>query len=245
MPDSQNNHRFLLLQVRNPDDPMCSQEVRCFARALGCSVDQIRPFDLLHHFPSLDELDQGDMILIGGSGHYGAVQDAPWLDRALEGLRQLHSLSKPMFASCWGFQAMSRALGGTVRKDVGHAELGTHKLFLTPEGERDPLFGPLGHTFYGQMGHEDRVVQLPADVVLLASTPLVEYQAYRLGDKPMYCTQFHPELNRENLVRRVEAYPEYVESVSGMTMDSFVSSCRDTPETETLLKRFIDLFLAE
>jgi len=33
--------RFLLLQARTPVDPMRPQEVRCFARALGCGLEQI------------------------------------------------------------------------------------------------------------------------------------------------------------------------------------------------------------
>ena len=33
--------RFMLFQVRNPDDAMREQEIDCFARAIGCDRNQI------------------------------------------------------------------------------------------------------------------------------------------------------------------------------------------------------------
>ena len=101
--------RYLLLQVRNSDDPMRGQEVNCFAKALAADVSQISVFDLLG--APLQEIDivDVDMILIGGSGHYSAAGEGRWLEVALESLRVIHDSRKPTFASCWGFQAMARA----------------------------------------------------------------------------------------------------------------------------------------
>ena len=52
MPAKRDGIRYLLLQVRNQDDPMRPQEVGCFARALGCEPTQIRTFDLLDGAPT-------------------------------------------------------------------------------------------------------------------------------------------------------------------------------------------------
>ena len=57
--------KFLLLQVRNPDDAMRSQEVRCFSRALKCAPEQIRVFDLLSGVPTVAQLDAVDVVLLG------------------------------------------------------------------------------------------------------------------------------------------------------------------------------------
>ena len=44
--------RYLLLQVRNHDDPMAGHEVECFARALGCETAHIREGEgELHAYP--------------------------------------------------------------------------------------------------------------------------------------------------------------------------------------------------
>ena len=233
--------QYLLLQVRNPDDPMRGQEVACFQRVLACNRDQLRPWDMLAEVPSQRELQRFDMVLLGGSGHYSATSGETWIEPILDCLRTLHARRQPTFASCWGFQAMARALGGSVIKDMSRAELGTHRLQLTDAGKADPVFGPLGDSFSGQMGHEDRVDRLPDDAILLASTDLVDNQAYRITGAPIYCTQFHPELNREDLIGRVQQYPEYIHRIAGIPPDRFDELLEDTPETERLLPRFVQL----
>src|SRR5262245_17020424 len=119
--------RYLLLQTRNAGDPMAAQEVQCFARALGRDAEAIEVHDLLSGAPSREKLLGSDMVLLGGSSHYSAASepDNPktplWLERALECLREIHALAKPTFASCWGFQAMARALGGECIHDQPNA----------------------------------------------------------------------------------------------------------------------------
>ncbi len=148
--------RYLLLQTRNPGDPMAAQEVRCFAKALECEISAISVFDLIGSAPSIDTLQQADMLLLGGSGHYSVATRAgnptepsghrphsPWINRTLDTLREIHRLAKPTFASCWGFQAMARAMGGQCVNDVPNAEVGTIELQLTDAGRTDPLFGAL------------------------------------------------------------------------------------------------------
>ena len=70
---------FLLLQVRNPDDAMREQEIACFARALKSEPRQIRVFDLLSGVPSVAQLDEVDVVLLGGSGDYSVAQGGEWL----------------------------------------------------------------------------------------------------------------------------------------------------------------------
>ncbi|MGH7202300.1 MAG: type 1 glutamine amidotransferase, partial [Planctomycetaceae bacterium] len=179
------------------------------------------------------------MVLLGGSGHYSATADGEWIDHALDSLRLVYDSKKPTFASCWGFQALARAMGGRVVTDPEHAEVGTHRLTLTEAGKKDPVFGPLGATFFGQMGHEDCVIELPPRAVLLASSERVKNQAYRFEDRPIYCTQFHPELTAADLMQRVACYPEYVEKIVGLPPERFRELVQDTPDTERLLPRFV------
>jgi GMP synthase (glutamine-hydrolysing) len=231
--------RYLLLQVRNADDPMRRQEIGCFARALRCSDDQIQVYDLLRGTPNVQHIDSADIVLLGGSGDYSVAQGGPWLSAALETMRQLHEQAKPTFASCWGFQAMAKALGGRVVTDESRAELGTHTAYLTPAGQADPVFESLGSRFPAQMGHQDIVEQLPDKAILLASTDRVESQAFTFPDRLIYCTQFHPELDRTAFLQRLHAYPQYVERIAGITNDEFEQHCDETLETSQLLARFV------
>ncbi len=233
--------RFLLLQVRNPDDAMRQHEIECFARGMCVAADQITVHDLLSGAPDAGIVARTDAFLFGGSGHYSAAGEGDWLERALDVLRSIHATGRPTFASCWGCQAMARAMGGRVIHDAGRAELGTYTLRLTEAGQSDPLFGPLGSTFSGQMGHEDLVIELPPKSTLLASTELVDVQAYRFDGLPIYCTQFHPELNRQDILDRVSAYPEYVQHISGQTLEEFSASVQETPHAENILQRFVRL----
>ena len=238
--------RYLLLQVRNHDDPMAGHEVECFARALGCETAHIREFDLLTGAPSAVELKRVDIVLLGGSGDYSVSKGGSWMPPALDAMRTLHATGKPTFASCWGFQAMTEALGGRVIADPDRAEVGTHAVYLTDPGREDPLFGPLaeaGESFPAQMGHEDVVDRLPDGAVLLAATSLSN-QAFYFPGKPIYCTQFHPELDRATLLDRLRKYPAYIERITGMGYDEFVDTCtRESPHTDALLPRYVKLVM--
>jgi GMP synthase (glutamine-hydrolysing) len=231
--------QFLLLQVRNSDDPMRQQEVSCFARALHCKPAQIGVFDLLSGFPTGADLEPYDVVLLGGSGDYSVAEGGPWLPPALAAMRELYDLNKPTFASCWGFQAMAKALGGEVVTDKNRAEIGAVEVHLTEAGRRDPLFAPLGDRFLAPMGHQDCVTKLPSQAVCLASSDKVANQAFCIPGKPIYCTQFHPELDRVALLQRLRAYPSYVEQISGKSIEEFSNDLKTTPQTDALLARFM------
>jgi GMP synthase (glutamine-hydrolysing) len=235
--------RYLLLQTRNANDPMRAQEVRCFARMLECDLSDIDVFDLLASALPTEQLQSADMILLGGSGQYSAAGESTWLERTFDAMRKIHRVAKPTFASCWGFQAMARALGGRCVNDLPNAEVGTIELTLTAAGRADPLFGELPPVFAAQAGHEDRVVELPPDAVLLASSSRVAEQAFRFTGRPIYCTQFHPELDRAAMLERLVAYPEYVARIARVPYDDFVQNLRETPEANSLLKRFAAMFI--
>ena len=64
-------------------------------------------------------------------------------------------------------------------------------------------------------------------------------QAWTLPGKPIYCTQFHPELNLAQLLDRLRHYPKYIKRITGLDYDAFVEQmCTDSRETDGLLARF-------
>ncbi|MHC4141884.1 MAG: hypothetical protein ACYSUF_08425 [Planctomycetota bacterium] len=68
----------------------------------------------------------------------------------------------------------------------------------------------------------------------------MENQAFRFPGKHIYCTQFHPELNRRTLLDRLRKYPSYVEEIGGMPYEEFTRNhCHESPHTEDLLLRFV------
>ncbi len=231
--------RFLLLQIRDPGDPMAEHERQAFCSALGIGSDQLEVSELTEGAPSAARIAAADMVLIGGSGQHSVAEgkEAPWLPGALRAMEQLHETGKPTFASCWGFQAMARALGGRVVRDPDLAELGVLPLRLTEEGLRDPVFSELGDPFRAVMGHEDSVVELPSGAVCLAFSSRVRYLAFRFEDRPIYGTQFHPELDLEGLLTRIRRYPRYQDL-------GLHESGGPSPGTLTLVRRVAELLLS-
>lgn len=235
--------KYLLLQIRDADDPIGAQEADVFANALDCNLEQLHVFDLLKGAPSHEMIDAADIVLIGGSGNYSAVGDEDWLHTAFATLRHLYDSRKPTFGICWGCQALARALGGETIHDPDNGELGAASVNATDQAAMDPLFAALGTAYTVFQGHEDRVSRLPDDAIVLASTENVPYQAFTFADRPIYATQFHPELDRDLFLERVQRYPYYVERITGQPYDAFEQSCGDADEARNLLKRFVDLMM--
>lgn len=235
--------RFLLLQARHADDPMRQQEHMAFTSRLGTDPEQIVCWDLLKGPPAFSLVASYDVLMMGGSGDFlVSDKDLPQFSAVLELLREVADRAHPTFASCFGFQCMVEALGGEIVYDAERTEVGTHELTLTHAGRDDPLLGGLPRSFLAQMGRKDRATRLPEEAVHLASSERCPYQAFRLPGKPVWATQFHPELsgdeNRERYIRYLNNYEQHVrEELHEDDMDRF----RPSPETEAMLPKFIEL----
>lgn len=221
---------------------MIAHEVSAFQRALAPFPAKITVFDLLGGRLRTADLAGADVVLLGGSGAYSAAVGGPWFPGALDSLRAVHASGVPAFASCWGFQAMAAAMGGRVVHDRSRAEVGTHEVFLTRAARSDPVFRSLPQSFAAQMGHEDLVDELPPRTTLLASSNVVVNQAYRFEDAPVYCTQFHPELDSAGLLARLSAYPRYAAEVAGIPFQEIVHRIRDTRTANQLVRLFAENF---
>ena len=67
---------------------------------------------------------------------------------------------------------------------------------------------------------------------------------YSFKNKPIYCTQFHPELNKNDLKKRMQIYPEYVTKILGISQEEFIKTkCRDATDTDKLMINFINQYI--
>jgi GMP synthase (glutamine-hydrolysing) len=230
---------LLLLQVRTADDAMGGHEQSCFARHLDVDEDALVTWNLLDGAPKPGMLESAGGVLIGGSGDFSVVRGGPWLSAAMETMRRLVDLSLPTFASCWGFQAMSAALGGTVQHLPERGHVGTFDVQTTKDAVNDPLFSSLGPSFAAQFGHEDVVTTAPERATVLVQSADGDCLAWRLGQSPIWGTQFHPELSVDDLALRLRRYPQYVRDVRNMEWDDFQVQClAPSPKADTLLRAF-------
>lgn len=235
--------RFVLLQARDPGDPMAQHEQTCFANALGVPEDRITLHDLLSSAPTEAVVDRHDAILVGGSGDYSVLEGHDFLPPFFEFLSRVVIGQKvPTFASCFGFQALVLAGGGDVVHDESRAEVGTYELTVTEAGRTDPLFGALPKTFRAQLGHKDHAARLPAGMTNLASSESAPFQALRVDGLPVIATQFHPELTRaantERYLRYWDAY-----GTGDRDNDPVLARMADSPESTALLSRWVEMTL--
>ena len=234
---------ILLIQARDADDPMREEEVRSFARRTGLPRERFRTVDLLDGPPRVRDLLAADAVMIGGSGdYYVSRNDLPDQHGTLEVLGELAERGHPTFASCFGFQLLIAALGGAIVHDPDGMEIGTVDISLTPDGRTDALLGRLPGTFPAQTGRKDRADGVPVGLIHLASSALCPVHAVRVPGRPVWATQFHPELtgeeNRARFLRYLDGYGAYM---TPEELERTLESFRESDDAESLLPAFLSL----
>ena len=128
--------------------------------------------------------DPAAVILSGGPSSVYA-EGAPSLDPALL------EAGVPVFGMCYGFQAMARALGGTVEK-TGLSRV---------RGDAASILDTASTLFDGQptdqsvwMSHGDSVSAAPAGTQVTATTSGAPVAGFEDDDRKLYGVQWHPEV---------------------------------------------------
>ncbi|PSQ99425.1 MAG: glutamine amidotransferase [Bacteroidetes bacterium SW_11_64_17] len=238
--------QVLLVQCRSAPR-MEKQEQTCFLERTRLRPDQLHTINVARadDDPSPALLDDADALLIGGAGKYSATQTYPWTEALDEFIRNAVDRRLPTLGSCWGHQVVARALGGRVVHDPERSELGCGWVELTEASAEDPLFCPFPARFRANMGHHDRVVELPPSAIELAHNDQPN-QAFRLNDAPVYGTQFHSELDAERERERILVYREYYRTAlpDEETVQRVLNNLADTTEVDNLLYDFLMTFVA-
>ncbi|MBW4469779.1 MAG: type 1 glutamine amidotransferase [Stenomitos rutilans HA7619-LM2] len=236
--------KLLLLQIRD-DAVTCQEELDEFVRYSELEPHQV---EVLNTFetPIFEAtcIVGYDALLVGGSSDASVTQPEkyPFVDHAKRLLLYCLDKSIPVFASCFGFQVAVEALGGRVIVDAASMEIGTYQLQLTEAAATDVLFHDVPDRFWVVSGHKERALSLPEGAVLLASSELCPYQAFRVEGKPFYGFQFHPEVNIADLTTRITRYQtRYLESAEALTQ--VLQGLHETPIANQLIRKFVDRIL--
>jgi len=142
----------------------------------------------------------------------------------------------PCLAICFGHQLIVELMGGKVEADPQQAETGTLKIFLTPIGKKAPIYRGIPESFHAVLGHKDSVTKLPEGFVVLATSDKCQVESYQIKNN-IFTTQYHPELNTEQLVWRLVQHPEYMKNKS---LEQMKGEFEDTNWAPQVLKNFID-----
>ena len=143
--------------------------------------------EVIPHTMPADEVaakNPAALILSGGPSSVYA-DDAPSLQPGLL------ELGVPVFGICYGFQAMTQAMGGTVAK-TGLREYGRTELQI--QSEAGVLHGDMGDSQQVWMSHGDSVSEAPEGFTVTARTEGAPVAAFECPEKRMAGVQYHPEV---------------------------------------------------
>ena len=88
---------YLLLQSRDPGDPMREHEAECFRTALGAGRGEVGVIDALERVPTREEILASRAVLMGGSGDYSCLDPDPWISRMTDWVRERRVMQDSVF----------------------------------------------------------------------------------------------------------------------------------------------------
>ena len=137
------------------------------------------------------ELD--DAWIITGSAH-SVYDDFAWINYLKKKLIEMSKLRKPVLGICFGHQLIADTFGGLVELNSKGWEVGSCKVEITDEGASNKLFSGLKTPLSVYQSHQDVVVSLPKNAILMAKNEMgIQSFVY---DDCFYGVQFHPEFTK-------------------------------------------------
>lgn len=194
--------------------------------------------------PSVEKYN--GLIVLGG--HMGVYEADKYKHIKIEAKLIEEALKKdiPILGICLGSQILAHVLGSPVRKHE-EKEIGWHDIFLTEEGQKDPLFTHFKQREKVFQLHGD-TFDIPSSCVHLAKSNVCPAQAFRYGNK-VYGLQFHLEVDEPMILRwldhpankkDIEESEKYsIEQIRSETTEHIDHSMNLSQET---FSKFIDLF---
>jgi len=233
--------KLLLLQLRSDKQTM-TEELESFARFAELKLSQIDVLNVFRipEFPA-SIINKYDGMFIGGSSSVTVLNPEKYtfINNCVSLIRYCLEIDIPVFASCFGHQLTAIALGGKVYRHHGKDfEKGTIPITLTQEAENDILYRDVPNHFLGVSVHKEYTKEIPSGCTLLAYTNTCHH-TYKVKNKRFWTFQFHPEVNKEILIKRLSLYKQQYTGNDEELLKIFASA-KETPVANKLLKKFID-----
>ncbi|MEZ2390456.1 glutamine amidotransferase [bacterium RCC_150] len=224
---------FLLLASR-ADDIAADDEYLAYLRYCALEPAQLSRIRMEQGpLPDID-LSLYSGVIVGGSPF---TSSDPMDSKSKTQLRVEHELSVllddivdadfPFLGACYGVGTLGLHQGGTVDRTYGEP-IGAVEIKLTAEGRQDPLLRDVPEQFTAFVGHKEACTVLPPNAVVLAGSATCPVQMFRIKEN-LYATQFHPELDADGLVTRIDIYrhsgyfpPEQAEQLMAAARESVV-----------------------
>ncbi len=204
---------FLLLSIRT-EERAAADEYAAFVRFLGLPQGELHRVEIgTAPLPPID-LDRWAGIILGGGAFNASDPEDSKSETQLQAEGDLARLLDdviardfPFLGACYGIGSIGRHQGAVVDRSYPEP-VGPVSVELTDAGMADPLFAGLPRAFRAYGGHKEAISRLPDHAVALATSAAAPVQAFRVGAN-VYATQFHPELDLDGILTRIEVYAHY------------------------------------
>ena len=229
--------KIVLVQFRSEENSTI-HERECIARDLAITTKDLICYNALQHDLSGLNVHDYDAFIFGGSGEYCVSTEDANINQMRKNikvvLQKIVEENIPSLFICFGFHMLSDFLGVIVKKDSDKKEIGTTRIYLTDSGLKDPLFSNFGTHILVQQAHNDSIVNYPEGVIPLAESSRCSQQAYRVKSH-IYAMQFHPELQREDMFKRLSYYSD--------EYNTDYSKFKDSKEASKIIHNFKQLVI--
>ncbi len=230
------NKKIFVLQFRT--DQSEAHDQLCLNQALeGMNVSFVYFNPTRNEMP--ENLDNADALILSGSGEFFVGKEPgkdTWMPRVLELMDEALEKDVPMLGLCFGSQLLAKHQGANITDDKKHMELGTFEITMNEKAKDDPIFSAMPEKYYVILGHKETPIDIPDNLEILASSERVPAQAIRVKGKKAWSVLFHPEVNKKQLLERLEMYPEYMEDPS--KIDEFEAQLNEVPHAQEVILSF-------
>lgn len=161
--------------------------------------------------------------------------DEPWIRRLTNFVQEARGDGAPFAGICFGHQLLAHGLGGCTRQAATGWGAGAHRVeILRPEPWMDPPLAAPNLLFM----HQDQVVQLPDEGVLLGRADHCPIAMLRVGDH-MVGLQAHPEFP----AAYADALYEVRAELLGEQLAAAARASLSAPTDEATVARWLVTFL--
>lgn len=238
---------FLLLSIRG-EDAAADDEYQAMMRFAGLDTAGMHRIRLTHqHLGPIDLADWSGVIL--GGGPYNA-SDPPESKSATQQRAESELLPLigrlvdedfPFLGCCYGVGTLGSVIGATIDRTYPEP-VGGMTINVTPAGRDDPLFADVPDVFDAFGGHKEAASSLPSQAVCLAYSDDCPVQGFRVGEN-VYAMQFHPELDYEGLVTRINVYKDYGYFAPESAESLKTTSLRwNVEHPQKIMRRFVERY---
>ncbi|HUQ59652.1 glutamine-hydrolyzing GMP synthase [Lentzea sp.] len=178
--------------------------------------------EVVPHTASVNEiLDKNPLAIVLSGGPSSVYEEgAPQVDP------KLFETGVPVFGICYGFQAMARALGGSVEQ-TGTREYGRTDLSVPTEGGALHQELPASHPVW--MSHGDAVTKAPEGFTVTATSEGAPVAAFEDRQRRFAGVQYHPEVHHSP--HGQEVLRRFLHDIAGLRPQWTTSSIVDEQVT--------------